>query len=137
MEQAGEAGGPDANRYLPALAKNRGRQLLLRDVDHDALAQLDGGEVRQIAIERDLVVRAAVRVVKNGAWHATTRFLPQIFDAVEDPHVLRLCHHRGFVCPAAFHRTSHDSRSCDTRRPGRWPRPSTRAPARGSATRPS
>jgi hypothetical protein len=33
----------------------------------NALAQLDGGEVRQIAIERDLVVRAAVRVVENGA----------------------------------------------------------------------
>ena len=84
MEQAGEAGGPDANRYLPALAKNRGRQLLLRDVDHDALTQLDGGEVRQIAIERDLVVRAAVGVVEDGLRHAAACFLPQIFDAVED-----------------------------------------------------
>src|SRR6187455_3138331 len=89
MEQASEAGGPDANRYFPALAKNRGRQLLLRDVDHDALTQLDGGEVRQIAIERDLVVRAAVRVVKNGAWHATACFLAQVFDAVKHWHRLK------------------------------------------------
>jgi hypothetical protein len=46
------------------------RQLLLRDVDHDALTQLDGGEVRQIAIERDFVVRAAVGVVEDGLRHA-------------------------------------------------------------------
>ena len=62
---------------VPALAKNRGGQLLLRDVDHDALAQLDGGEVRQIAIERDLVVRAAVGVVEDGARHAAACFLAQ------------------------------------------------------------
>src|SRR6478752_5612037 len=73
MEQAGESGGPDANRYLPALAKNRGRQLLLRDIHHDALAQLHRAEVRQIAIERDLVVRTAVRVVENGFRHARLR----------------------------------------------------------------
>ena len=34
--------GPMPTGMVPALAKNRGGELLLRHVDHDALAQLDG-----------------------------------------------------------------------------------------------
>ena len=142
-----------------------------RDVDHDALAKLDGGEVGEVAVERDFVVRAAVGVVEDGARHAAARVLAKVFDAVEygigvvygQPRFLakwsvdssrlseahacrgpspfarkwgvspfpRRCHHRGSVCRAAFRRTWRDSRSCDRRRPDRWPRPSvTRACAR-------
>ena len=86
MEQAGEAGGPDADGNGPLLAENGGGELLLRHVDHDALAELEGGEVREIAVERDFVVRAAVGVVEDGARHAAARFLAQIFDAVEHGH---------------------------------------------------
>ena len=63
-----------------------GGELLLRDVDHDALAQLDGVQVVEIAVEGDFVVRAAIGVVEDGARHAAARELAQIGDAVDDWH---------------------------------------------------
>jgi len=83
VEQAGESGGPDADGDGPVLAENLGGELLSRHVDHDALAQLQRGEVREVAVERDFVVRAAVGVIENGARHVAAGFLTQIFDAVE------------------------------------------------------
>lgn len=63
------------------LAENRGGQVALRDVDEDALAQLDLLKVLRVGAQRLLGVRAAVRIIEKCLWYPALVPLPQIFDS--------------------------------------------------------
>ena len=71
-------------RIRERLAEDGRGQLLRGDIHHDPLAELQRVQVREIAVEGELVVRAAVGVVEDGARDAAAGFLAKIFDAVGD-----------------------------------------------------
>ncbi len=86
VEETCESGGPDAQRDGPVLAQNSCGELLLRYIDHYALAQLDGVQIVEVAVEGDLVVRATIGVVEDGARNAAARELAQVGDGIDHSH---------------------------------------------------
>ncbi len=68
-------------RHRRGLAEDRGGEIALRDVDQDALAELDRLQVVDIGAQRVLGIGAAIGIVEEGLGHAALVQLAQIFDA--------------------------------------------------------
>ena len=63
------------------LAENGGREIALRDVDQDALAELDLLQILAVGAQRFLGIGAAIRIVEKRFRHAALVELAQILDA--------------------------------------------------------
>ena len=70
--------GPSADRHGEVAAEQPGGEVDLRDVDEDALAQRDLGEVGDVAPQRDLGIGAAVDIIEQEARQALPRFGAEI-----------------------------------------------------------
>ena len=60
-----------------------------RDVDQDALAQLDALEIGAVGAQRLLGIGAAVGIVEERLRHPAARGLPQVLDAGHGSHGVR------------------------------------------------
>ena len=70
------------HRHVRRNTQNIFLQGLTRDVDEHTLPEAQGLKVAAIAPQSDLVIGAMVEVLKNGARHALTCYVPQIGNAI-------------------------------------------------------
>ncbi len=81
-----KSGRRDRERHRYGLAQHRSGERYLGNVDQYPLAQADGVEIVAIGVERDLVVRASLHIVKDCARNFAPGDPPQIFDIGDDGH---------------------------------------------------
>src|SRR5690606_327446 len=86
VEQSGETGGGDGQGDGGRFADQRGLQRLRGDIHHHALTELQRIEIPTVALNRQLVVRAAIGVIEDGLRHAPLRELAQIRYGIHDGH---------------------------------------------------
>ena len=83
------AGQPDRRqdqRQRGGLAENAGREIALRHIDQDALAELDLLQIVAIGAQRFLGIGAAVGIIEECLGHLSHVNLPQILDAGDVLH---------------------------------------------------
>ena len=78
---AAETDGSERERQPRWFAENGGRKIALRNVDEDALAQLDAFEVVSIGSQGLLRIRTGLRVIEECARHLAAGKPPQVLDA--------------------------------------------------------
>jgi hypothetical protein len=86
VNQAGEPGRRDRDRHRDGLAQHRGGERDLGYVDQHTLPQADRVQIDPIGGERQLVIRAALDVVEDGARDFLPCNAPQILDIGDDRH---------------------------------------------------
>ena len=86
MLHAGQPDRREDQRHRRRLAENAGRQIALRDVDQDALAELDLLQVVDVGAQRLLGIGAAIGVVEERLRHLAHVNLAQILDAGDVLH---------------------------------------------------
>ena len=81
VEKTRHPRGCDGQGHGHRRARQRRGQRYLRHVDHDPLPEHEGIEIRGIASEGPLIVRAAVRIVEDGLRYAPPRELLEVADS--------------------------------------------------------